>query len=291
MSLQKKLLPENLVKQWWFNSGSLIDQHFKGTPSLTSKKLVYYNQSRGNTQISYRQGASLEDFLIKTGRWYSQLICTSHPAITIGEAQITILSPTESVLSKLSENWADYFKEKKDTQINRREHDFNTSIEELARRSYIRDPSLVNQSSIAFLFELKGTRLIFLADATPEIYLAALKKLIEVRNLKKLAINAVKLAHHAGKHNFLPELLDLIDCQHFLISTDGSRHMLPNKETLAKIILHPERQPGAHTFFHFNYKNTLLQHIFDKNIALLHNFQCVFPVPSENGSNLEWNDD
>ena len=48
------------------------------------------------------------------------------------------------------------------------------------------------------------------------------------------------------------ELLGLLDCDRFLVSTDGSKHHHPDVEALARV-LHGRRQPAALVF---NYRST-----------------------------------
>ena len=52
----------------------------------------------------------------------------------------------------------------------------------------------------------------------------------------KLKVDIVKVSHHGSKDNTSNELLELIECNKFLISTDGKQHGHPDKEALARII-------------------------------------------------------
>lgn len=46
----------------------------------------------------------------------------------------------------------------------------------------------------------------------------------------------MKLSHHGSEYNTSSDLLGLLDSPIYIVSTDGSRHGLPNKRTIARII-------------------------------------------------------
>lgn len=77
--------------------------------------------------------------------------------------------------------------------------------------------------------------MLFLGDAHPSIIVSSLREL-GYSGDNKLQIDLMKVSHHGSKANTSDELLDLIECKCFIISTDGSRHGLPNKETIARIV-------------------------------------------------------
>lgn len=64
-----------------------------------------------------------------------------------------------------------------------------------------------------------------------------------------LSVDYVKLSHHGSQHNTSPEFLKLIECQNYIISTNGSGHGHPDKRTLARIA---DRHP--HSTIWFNYR-------------------------------------
>ncbi|MNC56119.1 hypothetical protein D3C75_1056930 [compost metagenome] len=52
----------------------------------------------------------------------------------------------------------------------------------------------------------------------------------------KLRLDLVKLSHHGSQYNTSSDLLGLLDAPIYIVSTDGSRHGLPNKRTVARLI-------------------------------------------------------
>lgn len=59
--------------------------------------------------------------------------------------------------------------------------------------------------------------------------------------------------HHGSDRNLSKNLLDLIDCDRYLISTSGARHAHPNEITMARIFTHG----GAEKEIIFNYRTVV----------------------------------
>ncbi len=114
-----------------------------------------------------------------------------------------------------------------------------------AREKVIPNPkdhkTLTNMASISFVLRCDGLSVLMLADSFPQEKVECLKsKGYSTEN--KLKIDFVKISHRGSQHNTSNELLDLIDCDNYIISTNGglgqSRH--PQRETIANILCHPE---------------------------------------------------
>ena len=107
-----------------------------------------------------------------------------------------------------------------------------------------------NASSIAFLAEYGDKSCLFAADALPSTLAASVKRLLKDRQEQKLHVDAVKVSHHGSRGNTSPELLRLLDCRHFLVSTNGAgKSAHPHAETIARII--KECGPGAELWFNY----------------------------------------
>ncbi len=89
------------------------------------------------------------------------------------------------------------------------------------------DTSVPNGSSIAFLLEYGAVAMLFTGDAYSEVLTSSLQRLIEDRGLNRLRLDLFKVSHHGSTNNLSHQLLDMIECDHFLVSTDGSRHGHP----------------------------------------------------------------
>jgi beta-lactamase superfamily II metal-dependent hydrolase len=236
-------LDRTLIKKVWFNSGKLLSRHFE-TPEDMSREVEVIPDD--TTQMSVRQGMTLEAELEKQPGWVQQVIMAGYNELFYG-ADIQVLSPGEPMLKKLNERWET--EEAKQTQMSGRDHDdFQFSIAELLARDFHEDNAVPNGSAIAFLMTLNGLNYLFLADAHPSQIEGSLRAL-GFNEEHRLCAEFVKVSHHASKFNTSPALLGIIRSQNFLISTDGSAHGLPNKEPLARIIA---ANPGV--TLNFNYE-------------------------------------
>lgn len=273
--VEDKELSKDLVRQFWFNSGRLIASAFDHAPDPSRDVSL---AGIGFQTRSLQQGIRLDDFLEKSGRWHSKPIQEGHQEELAG-ATLSVLSPDQESLLKLDRKWE---QEARETDRSVPTVDHQESIEKLAALSEKEDESIANGSSIAFLFEVKGKRILFLGDAHPSVVVKALKKL-GYSTKKRLKVSFVKLAHHASKYSISYELLSLIHCPKFIVSTDGSRHGLPNKEALARVVLDPSRDRGEHLEFLFNHRNSFLQNIFPQTDQIRYNFACSYPPENQQG--------
>ena len=95
------------------------------------------------------------------------------------------------------------------------------------------DRSSTNGSSIAFIMEYSGKKLLFLGDAHEDVIYD------ELASLKytgyALDFEIVKVSHHGSNNNISNRLLELVSSKRFLISTNG-RHSHPSLGAIAKII-------------------------------------------------------
>lgn len=108
-------------------------------------------------------------------------------------------------------------------------------IEELAASRFLPDGSLTNATSIGFLFEFEGRRLVFTGDGADGRLVDSLRPLAEQEG-GRLGIDALKVSHHGSAANLSKDLLALLDCPRYLISTSGDRHHHPDDECMARIL-------------------------------------------------------
>jgi hypothetical protein len=109
-----------------------------------------------------------------------------------------------------------------------------------------KDSSLTNKSSIAFVLEYDTNRVLFAADAHAPVLAEGLKRYARRIGEPRPRIELVKLAHHGSNKNVSPTLLDLIDCQRFLISTNGDIFSHPDDAAIAKVMT---TRPEPVTFY------------------------------------------
>jgi len=275
----EELLAE-LTDKVWYNSGALIDKVFE-QPIDESHYLESGSVRTGTNAdnlTSIRQGVSFEEIIRGKGIWDEQLI----HAVQFHEfygAKITILSPTHPKLEKLLIKWK---KEEPSSLTGVSKTDYESSFDELlCDDQFNADSSIHNGSSIALLFELEEKRLLLLGDAHDEAVVESIRTLkdqngVQYSEENPLTVDYVKLAHHGSQRNTSTEFLSLIKCNHFIVSTNGIRHGLPNKRTLARIAkLHPNATVW------FNYKSTyraITKTLTEKDANKV---SCIFKCSSE----------
>jgi beta-lactamase superfamily II metal-dependent hydrolase len=205
-----------------------------------------------------------------------------------GALDITVLSPTRYQLARLLSRWEDDVEEaglKPGSPVEARKHleesrkfgrgrflaAFN--LDELAEEAAKTDRSPVNGSSIALLLEYNDKRILLAADTPPTLLEESLKELIRKRGGVRLRLDAFKVAHHGSKGSLTNSLLDLIECQRYLISTNGKYFGHPDDEAIARIIRHGARDISLY----FNYKPDESRFWDDTKLQARERFRVVYP--------------
>ena len=80
---------------------------------------------------------------------------------------------------------------------------------------------------------------------------ARLDRLAAERGEKKLRLDAVKVSHHGSRGNTTRSFLDQIDCDTYLVSTDGSHFGHPDDEAIDRIL----DRGAPETRLVFNYRS------------------------------------
>lgn len=180
------------------------------------------------------------------------------PPPLAGGMQITLLSPTRQKLLELKPVWAYECKRNglDPSQLIFDDIPFGlermgvNDIETLATLPFRPDTSKANGSSIAFMAEYNGKRIILSGDAHSNILSASLKALsLEAQG--KINVDILKVSHHGSSANFNSDIFEQINCSRFLISTNGKHHQHPDPETIARII-----QFSTKPTLFFNYRTS-----------------------------------
>lgn len=106
------------------------------------------------------------------------------------------------------------------------------------------DTAEANGSSIAFVFEYAGKRVLFGADAHPDLLVDMLVKL----GPAPYRVEACKLPHHGSKHNVTRQLVQALDCPLWLLSSNGVRFKHPDDIALARVVKYGVRNGRCPTF-------------------------------------------
>jgi beta-lactamase superfamily II metal-dependent hydrolase len=252
------------IKKVWFNSGELISTFFKTRvdPKRENPLILI-----SDPDMSINQGITLENSLKMMNCWEREVIYSGCDTVRFYGSNIIILSPNKKGLRKLNKKWEK--EEEGEVDLTGDYSDYKIPISKLITRRFKEDKSVPNESSISFLFECQGKKILFLADSYPSVAAGSIKKL-GYSSGKKLELDMVKIAHHGSKRNISPGLLKLIKCRNYLISTNGQMHGFPDKEAMARIIAANKEK----TCFYFNYD--IAEDIFLPEDYRYFDFECKF---------------
>jgi hypothetical protein len=224
-----------------------------------------------SSQLGARQGemfsTAIEDLDLPWNEWReSKAIVVDGDALPVhtlpGGMKLTLLSPGPEQLRRLAPSWArelkryglepgsqvDYSRFLKGTPST------STDVDQLADTPFNPDSAVANGSSIAFLAEFGGASVLFAADAYSPVLTASVKRLIVDRGPERLRLDALKLPHHGSQNNLSVDLLNLLDCQNYLFSSNGDHFYHPDRQAVARTIKYGKYRE-IHPMVHFNYRS------------------------------------
>lgn len=191
--------------------------------------------------------------------------------------ELSILTPTSSCLEKLEANFERYVDEHgladdpdTDEQVSygRTLKDSQKSLESLADEKHMATTTFMNKTSISFILYAEGKSIMMLGDADIN---DVEKKLKDMGYSKEnpVHLNLVKLAHHGSNGNISKGFLEIIDCNDFLITTNGGTGGAyhPDRKTIALIKdIYEKKSTEKIATLRFNYP---LGVIMDRTTGLL----------------------
>jgi beta-lactamase superfamily II metal-dependent hydrolase len=256
---------KSLIKKIWFNSGTIISEFFKtGDKEERSIRIV----SNDQPNISIKQGNTLEKNITELGVWNRTVVYNGLEPINFYGADIIILSPSISNLDNLNQIWE--VEADKSENISASKLDYKQTISELSTQELNNeDTTAPNGSSIAFLLEYNKLRYLYLADSHPSTIEDSLRSL-GYSEENPVELSVVKVSHHGSSRNISDSLIKIWKCKKYIISTNGSKHGLPNKLCLSKLITSSE--PGVELYF--NYSIVKEKNIFSSEDYKEHDFKC-----------------
>ncbi|QCX53634.1 AVAST type 1 anti-phage system MBL fold metallo-hydrolase Avs1a [Elizabethkingia sp. JS20170427COW] len=265
-----------------------------------------------NKNISAVQGSTLASLIKKFGyrinAHFSKNIVSvdTKEHILSNDIAFKILSPNHEKLLELKKYWKrelykkGYSSDENLTDFNEEVFEYILSLEKekkrlmsknvtakssmdidnLSNEVFVEDETTTNGSSIAFVLEYKNLRILFLGDAHPSVIVNSLKKYYTPDKFP-VKFDLIKIAHHGSKNNTSPELLNYIDSENYVISTNGLSHNHPDPETIARII---NRKVEFTRKLYFNYSLDSNVSFKDKVLMEKYNYQII---ESSNNQPLE----
>lgn len=282
----RRVLNVNSKAMWELLVVTHIDlDHIGGTLALLSDKSiaarfkdVWFNGRQhlelGRQGLAYSEGERLAKILEQDGiswnlQFNAQAVCLGadgspvYRTLPASGAIVTLLSPTRDSLGRLRGLWDAWRKREAEKAKQKAEAQGATAppsqpsvevlsagpatIADLANRKTAMDSSVANASSIAFIFEYKGFRILLGADAHADVLLQSATKLPQ----DKSALDVFKLPHHGSASNLTKRLAEMLPAKRYLMTTDGVRHEThPSDVAIARALI---TSPNAE--LHFNYPN------------------------------------
>lgn len=299
------------IGEIWYNGY----RHIQSVAVTTEDKETFVHrsickesQSEECKPISAKQGCTLSALIARNGipwniPWKGNTIMAPM-SFTLGDAIIHVLSPNNEDIGALESFWkkrlikdgllkkahseefwddAYEFSLSKDMpgfHLHEKKVSKSYDLLKLCKEAYEPDGSASNGSSISFVLETKGKRLLFLGDSHSETVVVSLRALYGEEKVPYI-FDAVKLSHHGSYNNNSPELIKLIVSDKWLVSTNGDKYNHPDMPTLAHIIT-----KGKGMKIYFNYYLPICKELSD---GLYHKdfyFEIITPE-GENGIQIE----
>lgn len=209
-----------------------------------------------------------------------------------GRATLTLLSPGRTQLRALVPVWEDALREAglrpgggrisaaaKAGILGAKKRPLKriapSDVPALAGATTPTDDAEANGSSIAFILEHRRKKVLFAADAHPDVLEEALRR---YGAGERVRLDAFKLPHHASKHNVARSLLARVACRDFLVSTDGSRFGHPDPEAIARVLV-TQRAPRLH----FNYRSDYNRAWDSAELREARGYEAFFPEGGKGG--------
>ncbi|VEA65143.1 DNA internalization-related competence protein ComEC/Rec2 [Serratia plymuthica] len=244
-----------MVKSIWFNSSKLITDYFNAPDIPENDVRIDFDSANTSAQ----QGKTLEVELEKTSCQRAPLVIAGQ-TIKAGPFTFKILSPNEAGLKKLLHIWP-LEKTPAETSV---ANDYQISFDKILEGdSFEPDTSIPNGSSIAFILSVNDISMLFLGDAHDAVVVSELHSLGYCSE-NKLPVKFVKVSHHGSRYNTSREFLNLVESDCYIISTNGAIHGLPDKKTIARILVETDASVL------FNYEKII------KELSLPHEEELYF---------------
>lgn len=253
-AINKKLITDN-VKLWFYN------------PPRFSKSIGTTTNPGTTASRSIGQGDQLLKYLTTNNRIQKGDITDELPEFDLHGLKIKILSPSLEKLTALRTKYSGSrtFETREAVSRAIKKYDYDTLLDDFDLEKWKEDDSIENGSSIAFITEFSGSKMLWLADAHPSVIVDSLRKM-GFSESNPLICDWVKVTHHGSKANNSNDLYDLIKCNNYIMSVNGeNNHCLPTKECFARILRNENRPDNTHYHFYFTYDNPTLRRIFEKD--------------------------
>ena len=112
-----------------------------------------------------------------------------------------------------------------------------------------RIPLRIYSEDKVLLAEYGEESILLTGDAFPGDIVKGIGRIIPAG--EKLPLTAFKVPHHGSRNNNSNELFEAFNCHSFMVSTNGRKHGHPDREGIARILIHS----AGDTALYFNYSH------------------------------------
>jgi beta-lactamase superfamily II metal-dependent hydrolase len=211
------------------------------------KYLGLLPKDNDSSLLSYGQAYEVENILVdlKTS-W--EITTENTPDLKIGNMNLQILAPKEADIKKYAED--------KDAKLlSNKIKDWDTDLSEIAEYldDFSQDISISNRNSIVIMLTYNELKYLFTGDITPNRLTKIIDNLYKIQNNQQpVKFEIIKLPHHGSYRSLNKKILEKISCDNFVISTNSSRHNLPNKTALMKVVKYSNKTDKINFYFNYN---------------------------------------
>lgn len=200
--------------------------------------------------------------------------------VDVAGLAVTLLSPGPQQLAPLRDRWEDFIEmEARDRRTDTRgsARDRHRMPEPLVVEDLIADgqtdEGVPNGSSIAFVAEWAGRRVLLAGDAHPDVLADRLVGLAEGQDAP-YRIDVLKASHHGSAKNTTRDLVEAMDCRRLAVSSSGKIHGHPDPQTIARFL---HFGPEGHKSIHFNYATDRTRPWVEPELMERHDYTAYLP--------------
>lgn len=161
------------------------------------------------------------------------------------------------------------------------------NVEALANAVFSEDTGIANAASIAFLAEVNDKAVLVGGDARSDVLCDSIRSLLAQRNQSRLRLDAFVIPHGGSQRNLSRELLELVECDRYLVSTNGAVFQHPNRETIARIITFGRATPDAPLTLVFNYRSQSTEVWSNPELQQRYRYTAIYPQQADAGIKVQ----
>jgi ribonuclease BN (tRNA processing enzyme) len=240
--------------------------------TMPQGELAVLSIPQGNT---LRRNAMLLEIPVNEIVNTEVISCDTLPdPLKLDNISITIIGPNEKNIKKLEEEWKKW--------IQKNEAKIMLSDPEVLANA---DQSVPNLSSIMFMMESKGKRILFTGDGRGDFILEGLEKQGFLDEEGKVHIDVFKAPHHGSIRNAAEEFFHRVTADIYVISANGHHHN-PDGDTLQWIVESADRREEKVTILCTNETDATKKLLLDFP-PMDHHYELVYFETGNNFYDIE----